>query len=319
MATIIAECCQNHNGDLAILKDMIHAAAEVGADYAKIQSMQADDLTHRPRFDTGVVKDGNQQVIQRPYAPEYARLKPLDLDDDAHHWFVEECARAGIQPMTTLFSRSRIPFVASLGMKATKVASYDCASAPFLRELAEHFDHLYVSTGATYDHEIAKASELLHRLGQSFTLLHCVTIYPTPLDEMHLVRMGYLRQYTPAVGFSDHSLVERDGILASVVALMLGADVVERHFTVLGPKESRDGPVSINPDQLAELVQVAHMSLEDRKAYVDAHVPAYSMMLGQPTRELSHAELLNRDYYRGRFASRVNGGWVYNWEEQAIV
>lgn len=318
MPTIIAECCQNHNGDLALLKDMIHAAAEAGADYAKIQSMRADDLAHRPRFDTGVVEDGVQKVIQRPYAPEYERLKPLDLDEDAHHWFIEECRRAGIQPMTTVFSRSRIPFVASLGMKATKVASYDCASLPLLRELAQHFEHLYISTGATYDHEIARSAALLDELGQSFTLLHCVTIYPTPLDEMHLARMDHLRQYTPAVGFSDHSLVARDGIQASIVALMLGADVVERHFTVLGPKDSRDGPVSINPEQLATLVQVAQMTPQERRAYVAEHIPDYGMMMGQPTRELSPAELLNRDYYRGRFASRVNGGWVYNWEEQAV-
>ena len=319
MPIIIAECCQNHNGDLAILKDMIHAAADAGADYAKIQSMLAADLPKRERFETGIVEEGVRKAIQRPYQAEYDRLKPLDLDDEAHLWFIEECDRAGIKPMTTVFSRSRIPFVASLGMKATKIASYDCASHPFLEELIPHFDHLYISTGSTYDHEIEATAALLKEYNQDFTFLHCVTIYPTPLDEMHLARLEYLRGFSPTVGFSDHSLVGRDGIKASAVALMMGADVVERHFTVLKPDESRDGPVSINPDQLAELVSVARMSDAERKAYVAEHVGDYSMMIGQTARQLSDTEQLNRDYYRGRFASRVNGGFVYNWEEKPVL
>jgi sialic acid synthase SpsE len=297
---------------------MIHAAAEAGADYAKIQSMLADDMPKRERFEEGVVENGVQKAIKRPYKPEYNRLKPMDMADDAHYWFVEECESVGIKPMTTVFSRSRIPFVASLGMDAIKVASYDCASLPLLRELIPHFDHLYISTGATFDDEIERTAWFLNNHQQPFTLLHCVTIYPTPLDEMHLARLEYLRQYTPSVGFSDHSLISCDGIKASAVAMMMGADVVERHFTVLKPDENRDGPVSVNPTQLKELVEIAHMTPDERRAYVAEHIPDYSMMIGQPTRDLSPAELLNRDYYRGRFASRVDGHWVYNWEDKPV-
>ncbi|MEM1272119.1 MAG: N-acetylneuraminate synthase family protein [Bacteroidota bacterium] len=299
---------------------MVHAAAEAGADYAKIQSMLADDLPRRERFEEGVVDGaGTQQAIKRPYEPEFKRLKPMDLTDDDHHWFIEECQKAGIKPMTTVFSRSRVPFVATLGMEAVKVASYDCASLPLLEELAANFDHLYISTGATYDEEIEATANFLKARNQSFSLLHCVTIYPTPLDEMHLARIDYLRQYAPKVGFSDHSLVSRDGIKASAVAIMRGADVVERHFTVLGPDESRDGPVSLNPAELAELVRVARMEQAEKEAWVAEHVGSFDEMIGEKTRPLSHTELLNRDYYRGRFASRVNGDWVYNWEDKPVA
>ena len=92
---IIAEACQNHNGDLKILKDMIYAAKDAGADYIKIQSMLADELSYRERFENGVVENGLTKVIRRPYQPEYDRLKNLDLNDDDHSWFVEECHRPG--------------------------------------------------------------------------------------------------------------------------------------------------------------------------------------------------------------------------------
>jgi N,N'-diacetyllegionaminate synthase len=316
MRTVIAELCQNHNGDRAILKEMVWAAAEAGATYAKIQSMLADDLPRRERFETGTREGELQTAIKRPYQAEYDRLKPMDLDDEAHHWFTEQCAKAGIKPLTTIFSRSRVPFVASLGWDAVKVASYDCASLPLLRELKARFGHLYISTGSTYDHEIEATAQFLG--DHAFTFLHCVTIYPTPLDEIHLARLEYLRQFTPSVGFSDHSLVARDGLKASVAAMAMGADVVERHFTVLPSDGSRDGPVSINPAQLKELVAFSKMSTAELMDYMGREIPEFEAMIGQQRRELSHTELLNRDYYRGRFASRVNGEWVYNWEDKAV-
>ena len=316
MRTIIAEFCQNHKGDLNLLKEMVWAAAEAGATYAKVQSMLTDELTHRERFEEGQWEGDRQVAIQRPYHPEYERLKPMDLSEEAHRQFAEECQRAGIKPLTTIFTRSRIPYVASLGWEAVKVASYDCASYPLLRELKERFTHLFVSTGATYDEEIETAANLLS--GHNFSLLHCVTIYPTPLDELHLARMNYLRRFTPSVGFSDHTLVGRDGIKASIAAMSLGADVIERHFTILDSQATRDGPVSINPAQLKQLVEFSKWSVEELRQYAQREIPEYNDMPGMEHRSLSGIELLNRDYYRGRFASRVGDEIVYNWEEHPV-
>lgn len=314
MPTIIAELCQNHNGDETLLNEMVHAAAEAGADYAKIQSMLAEDLVYRKRFESGE-REGERQVsIKRPYQAEYDRLKPMDVDDDAHHRFVEQCRSAGIKPLTTAFSRSRIAFLATLGFDAVKVASYDCASEPFLTALKPHFGHIYVSTGATLDSEIERAAEILS--DHSFTLLHCVTIYPTPLNEMHLLRLNFLRRLTRSVGFSDHSLVARDGIKASAVALLQGADVVERHFTVLPPEGTRDGPVSINPKQLRELVRLARMERVQLQDYVDQEIGDFSTMMGSERRSLTATEMLNRDYYRGRFASKIGDKIFNNWDER---
>lgn len=315
MARVIAEFCQNHRGDLGTLKKMVWAAAEAGADYAKIQSMLADDLVYREQFEEGKVDGEKQVVIKRPYKPEYERLKPMDLSDKAHWLFIDECKAAGIKPLTTVFSRSRIPFLTTLPLREIKVPSYDCASFPMIRELKEHFDHLFISTGATYDHEIEETARILK--GHSFTFLHCVTIYPTPLDAVNLARMNYLRKFTPQVGFSDHSLVGRDGLKAVIAALYLGADAIERHFTIIDRGLTKDGPVSVDPVQLKELVGYARMKKSELEEHV-RKIPEFKQMIGSEQPGLSHEELLNRDYYQGRFASRVGGQIVFNWEDKKV-
>jgi len=318
MVKIIAELCQNHKGDFNNIQKMIYAAAEAGATYAKVQSMLADDLTFRERFEEGKVENGKIIVIKRPYKQEYERLKPMDLTDEMHYKFIDECKAAGIRPLTTVFSRSRIPFLASLPWpeRHIKIASYDCASFPMIHELKERFDHLYISTGATFDEEIKKTSEILS--GHNFSFLHCVTIYPTPLDKLNLARINWLRQFTPEVGFSDHTLVERDGLKAAIVALFMGADIIERHFTILDRTQTKDGPISIKPDELKQLVEFASMSKAELEDYIEKNIPEWKQMVGTERPGLSYEELLNRDYYRGRFASKVGNEIIYNWEEKKV-
>lgn len=310
---LIAECCQNHNGDRAILQRMIHAAAENGADYVKIQAIRSAELTHRDKFDEGVEENGTVKVIKRPYQAEFERLSKLDLSLDDEAWFVEECWRAGVAPMTTAFTRTGAREVKDLGYEAIKVASYDCSSYPLLSELAEYWSTIFVSTGSTYDHEIANAAKVLEDVDVTF--LHCVTIYPTPLHELHLRRLSFLRQFSANVGYSDHSKPKETQLKASKLALALGANCVERHFTILEDDQTKDGPVSITPAMLAELREFADMSRKDRMESIKAEYPNWEEALGSATRPMSHAELLNRDYYRGRFASRVGEEFIYNWED----
>ncbi len=311
---LIAEACQNHNGDRGLLREMIRAAAENGADYVKIQAVRSRELTHRRRFDAGVTDaDGTVRVIRRPYSAELERLVTLDLTPDDEAWFAEECLRAGVDSMITAFTRRAAREVGEMGYSAIKIASYDCASYPLLRDVRRRASTIFVSTGATHDAEVERAAEVL--AGVRFAFLHCVTIYPTPIEACHLRRMQWLRRFTPRVGWSDHTRVATDGIRASKIALALGADVIERHFTLLEESETKDGPVSIGPDLLAELRRFADLPRRQRMTALAAEDPEWERALGQARRPLSHAELLNRDYYRGRFASRVGDRFVYNWED----
>lgn len=305
-----------------LLAHMVEAAGKAGATHGKMQTILADTIAYRPQFEEGLIVEGEIKSIKRPYAAEYQRLKGLEVSQEDTLKFVDLCRQNGLVPMTTCFVRAHVNDIAQAGFKSIKVASYDCASFPMLRELGALFNEIVVSTGATFDDEVIHAAATLK--DKSFAFLHCVTLYPTPLDQMHLLRMQWLRSMAPRVGFSDHSLVARDGLLASKAALALGADIIERHFTILGPAESRDGPVSITPQHMAELASFAALDPQERLQRMDAEYPGWKVMCGQQQRQLSDQELLNRDYYRGRFASprlesRLGTRMIFNWEETPIV
>lgn len=316
----IAEFCQNHNGDTVLLEEMVQAAAESGARVGKIQTIFADNLAYRPRFEVGISVDGRTEVIKRPYRSEYERLKGLELDFEAHAAFIELCDRHGLLPMTTCFAREHIRSISEAGFRRIKVASYDCSSYPMLRELAAEFDELTVSTGASFDDEIVTACRSLE--GSAYSLLHCVTIYPTPLDQVHLSRMRFLESVCDRVGFSDHSLVERDGMTAAKAACYSGASIVERHFTILDSGKTKDGPVSVGPEDVRDLVRFDAMEKAAQLDELNARHPEWEKCIGERRRILSREELLNRDYYRGRFASKRDDygpeGMIYNWEETLL-
>ena len=298
---LIAEACQNHNGSRSILKQMIHTAAEAGADYIKIQAIRSRELTYREKFEKGEIdSNGVVSVIKRPYKQAFNRLSKLDLSIDDEAWFVEECKLAGINSMITVFTRAAVEQVKDMGFDAVKIASYDCVSHELLKDVKRWWKRIVVSTGATYDHEVKKASEILS--GSNFTFLHCVTIYPTPMEECNLNKMEWLRKLSNSVGWSDHTLVEQDGIWASKIALAIGAEWIERHFTILDENETKDGPVSITVDHLNHLREFADLSLDEKFSIIQRGYPNWKKCLGDSNRMLSKQEQLNRDYYRGRFS-----------------
>lgn len=320
----IAELCQNHNGNFDTVRRMVDAAAEGGASHIKIQHIYVRNLVYRAEFEEGLEQEGITKAIRRPWRSEYDRLKGLELTEDECARFVEYVESLGLVPMTTCFARGDVERIAQQGFRSVKVASYDCASFPMLRELAQRFDYLYVSTGATFDDELRHASELLRQHAKGFSLLHCVTQYPTPLEAMHLNRISWLGQYSDNVGFSDHSLVSRDGMFAAKAAVACGAKVVERHFTISDPSQTKDGPVSITKEHIRSLVDFSCLSLTDQRAQLTEEHPDWERMLGRAERWLSDEELLNRNYYRGRFATPRREGahrlaeMVLNWEETPL-
>ena len=104
---IIAELCQNHNGDVGIIKEMVAAASEAGADYAN-SNYTFQPINSQKRFDNGLIEGGKTKTIKRPYQDELQRLKTLDIDDKAVNIFLEACEEYKIKPMTTIFTRDVI-------------------------------------------------------------------------------------------------------------------------------------------------------------------------------------------------------------------
>lgn len=231
---IIAEAAANHAGNIDIAKKMIKTAAECGADYIKFQSWQSKNL-----------KAGD---------PNFERHKMSELSDEDHYTLIDECARNGIKFLTTCFDVKRVDFLSRLGLDTIKVPSTELGSIRMLESLRSRFDHIIVSTGAALPGEIEKAAEVL-KSGR-FTLMHCVSIYPTPSEKVNLARMNWLKQFTPSVGFSDHTM----GVEAAKLAIAMGANYVEKHFTIDKSLPGKDQTMSATPDVIKEICDYARLA-----------------------------------------------------------
>jgi len=311
----IAELCQNHNGDFKNLVEMTKLCAKNGADIIKLQYIKSDTLSYRPKFEEGYKKNKKTLIIKRKFKDEYKRLKKLEITDLQLKKFVKLCKQIKVEPCITCFTRGDVKKIKNLGFKTIKIASYDCSSFQLLREIKDTFRNIIVSTGATFDDEIYNASKILKNKNYSF--LHCVTIYPTPINELNLNRVNFLKKYTPNVGFSDHSLgygTKRN--LASLLAIYHGANLIERHIRILNKKDTRDGKVSIEPQDISIIKKFSLLNKNRQKNYLKNNFNYnFKKALGNKTRQLSHTELLNRDYYRGRFVTKKFFREIYNWEE----
>lgn len=310
MTKIIAEFCQNHLGDTEILQKMISSAQINGATHAKIQGLYSDEITKRIQF------EDPKGILYRPFQSEYERLKKLDLSFEIEKWFVETCKSQSIIPMITVFTHKGVDRAREAGFKNIKIASYDCASIPLIERVLDFASELVISTGATFWDEIIKTAELISSKknnNQEIAFLHAKTIYPTRIEQFGLARMLALKSFGYMYGLSDHSKPEDCQLLPSKAAILLGADYLERHFTVLDRGLSKDGPISITPSELSELSRFISLTKSQQRR--DVSFEEFQKVFLCDSLEPSDEELLNRSYYRGRVASKYEGKIVYGWEE----
>ena len=214
-------------------RNMVRVAADIGVDYVKFQSWQTGSLSrgaHDPQFDW---------------------FRQAELSDQAHFELIEECDKRGVTFLTTCFDRERADFLARLGLREIKVGSPDAASHGMLTTLKQHFDHVIISTGMAMEHEIRATADLMN--GSGFTLMHCVSLYPTPIDRVNLRRMDWLRRFNASVGYSDHCI----GTHAVKLAIARGASYVEKHFSLGEAADCRVSPWDADPGQLEDIVRFA--------------------------------------------------------------
>ena len=320
--TYIAELCQNHLGNYDNVKRMVEECAFNGANIIKLQYIYADNLVFRPEFEIGVKLNGVQKIIKRPYFKEKKRLKKLELKNKEFEKFVKICKEFEVEPAITCFAREHVNELYDLGFETVKIASYDCSSFQLIREIGKKFKKVIISTGATYDSEISKTSRILKSKNRNFSFLHCVTIYPTPLNQLNLKRINYLRKFTKNCGFSDHTISKgKLKNFASKAAIYFGANLVERHIRIFDRNMSKDGPVSIMPFDISDVIEFSKLSKSDQSLNLKENYNyQISKTFGRSQRKLSKIELLNRYYYRGRFGSfdRKNYRHLFNWEEIEI-
>ncbi len=223
---VIAEIGVNHEGSLDQAKRLIELAAEGGADAAKFQSYTADTLASR---DSPAYWDMTKEPTssQHELFDKYSSFGEGEYVELAGH-----CSSVGIDFLCTPFDDWSVEFLEPL-VPAYKVASADITNVPFLRRIASKGKPVVLSTGASTLAEIGLATDTLKQGGSSeIVLLHCILNYPTNNENAHLRMItGLLRAFPDQlVGYSDHTLPDKS-MTVLVVAHLLGAVVIEKHFT----------------------------------------------------------------------------------------
>lgn len=244
---VIAEIGVNHDGSVERAVELVRAAAAAGADAAKFQLFRADDLMSRAsKLAAYQASAGERDPIEM--------LRRLELSTDQLRPAVEECRRAGIAAIVTVFSVGLVREAEALGVDAYKSASPDIVHKPLLEAMASTGRPLIVSTGASTIDEVTHALGWLRRSSGSLALLQCVSSYPTPegMEELAGVR-ALSRVFEGPVGYSDHT----PGIETGARAVLAGATILEKHLTHDRGAAGPDHSASLDPAGFAAYVRLA--------------------------------------------------------------
>jgi len=243
---VIAEIGVNHDGDPRKAEQLVHAAAEAKADAVKVQVFRADTLM------SSASELAAYQSKQGETDPR-EMLRRLELTDEQLADVRDAARQRGIGFIATPFSLSDIPRLDFLGIDAVKIASPDAVNTPLLEAAGTLNRPLIISTGACECDELFDAAACVHRHGGA--LLHCVSAYPTPVEQAGLGGIAALRERlaVPA-GYSDHTTETRTGAWA----VMTGACVLEKHLTLDRAAKGPDHAASLEPTALCNYIKQAH-------------------------------------------------------------
>jgi sialic acid synthase SpsE len=240
---ILAEIGINHGGDVQLAERMVRAAARAGADGVKFQTFRADDLVSKDR------------------SPEYWELfSKCELDKNAHIRLKDVACEQGLAFISTPFSFKDVDLLAEIDVPAFKIASGDLTNHPLLKYVGHFGLPVILSTGMSFMDEVRKSREILLESGCSdLVLLHCVSRYPTPPEELNLGAITALQaEFPEVIGFSDHT----EGTWAAPAAVTLGARFIEKHFTLDRKMPGPDQALSAEPSELAEIAKSSRLVFE---------------------------------------------------------
>lgn len=245
--TIIAEAGVNHNGSLKLAKQMIEEAARAGADYIKFQTFKPEKLVSKyaQKADYQKKTTGNNES-------QLQMLEKLALSYDDFVELKKYCEQIGIGFLSTPFDEDSIRFLDSLDMDFWKIPSGEITNYPYLVQIAQTGRDIVLSTGMCEMDEIADAMKVLEESGAgNISLLHCNTEYPTPYEDVNLLAMKQMRTaFKKQVGYSDHTV----GIEVPIAAVALGAEIIEKHFTLDKNMEGPDHKASLEPLELSQMI-----------------------------------------------------------------
>ena len=248
---IIAEAGVNHNGDLKLAKKLVQRAAEAKADCVKFQTFKTSELVSE-----NAPKAKYQNDTTDPTESQADMLRKLELSEQDFIELKKECDRHNIMFMSTPFDIQSANLLNRIGVDAFKIPSSEVTNIPFIKYLAGFKKPLLISTGMCTIGDVDRLYQELVKLKASFCFLHCVSEYPSPIKDTNLRAMHTMRNaFGVPVGYSDHT----KGIHIPVAAAALGAQILEKHFTLDRDMEGPDHRASIEPQELKDMVrQVRH-------------------------------------------------------------
>jgi N,N'-diacetyllegionaminate synthase len=264
MVKIIAEIGWNHCGDMSLAKQMIKAAAESGATYAKFQTWSVSRLKSGEWDD-----DGRRQIYEH-----------AELTKENHEELIDYCNQVGIEFLSSVFSVEDAKLLKELNCDSVKIPSFESRNKELITYCNENFNTVFMSTGTSTLEEIEESVSLFDKA--SLHLLHCVSVYPGAYEIANLPKMFKLQKIHNQVGYSDHI----EGIESAKIAIGFGATVIEKHFTIDNELPGRDNKFAILPSELFDLSKyVSYIS----SMLID-HGSGYNVL-----------EQNSRDNYSGRF------------------
>ncbi|MDC1402477.1 N-acetylneuraminate synthase family protein [Flavobacteriaceae bacterium] len=240
---IIAEAGANHNQDLNIAKQLVDEAFLAGCDICKFQTYTAEKL-----FSTQINEVNGYKNI-------HGIFKSMELPRAWQKELKDYCEYKGIEFMSTPFDEEAVDQLYKLGVKRFKISGFESTDLRFIRYVASTGLPLIISAG------IGTSLEFINQIlmicdevnNKDITILHCNNAYPTPLEDTNLLTIPLIKKtYNIPVGFSDHTL----GVLAPSIAVTLGAEVIEKHFTLSRKSEGLDHFFALEPNELKEMVKM---------------------------------------------------------------
>ena len=254
---IIAEMSGNHNQSLERALAIVDAAAEAGVDAVKIQTYTADTMTLD--IDMGEFFIGDKDSLWKGESL-YHLYEKAHTPWEWHKPIFDRCKEHGIMGFSTPFDDSSVDFLEALGVPCYKIASFENVDLPLIRKVARTGKPLIVSTGMTTVSELDDLVRTARENGcMNLTLLKCTSSYPASPEGTNLCTIPHMRElFGCAVGLSDHTL----GIGAAVASVVLGASVIEKHFTLSRADGGVDVAFSLEPDEMAQLVKECRAAYE---------------------------------------------------------
>lgn len=247
---IIAEAGVNHNGSMELAKKLIDVASDAGADAVKFQTFKTENLVSKTASKAEYQKETTDKEES-----QFDMIKKLELDLDTHYLLMDYCKEKNIMFLSTPFDHDSINLLNDMGLKIFKIPSGEITNLPYLRHIGRLKKKVILSTGMANMDEIEDAWNVLIDAGtkkENITILHANTMYPTPMEDVNLKAMLSIgNKFDCNFGYSDHTL----GIEVDIAAVALGANCIEKHFTLDCTMEGPDHKASLEPYELKAMVR----------------------------------------------------------------